>query len=126
LPATAETSVDGVTLYDVKIPVSGTTNSLGVITDTTLSFKPYADNICKPVSFFIRAFGRIRKCLSLLDAAAIATTTAFSKLDYYNLVLYVACKENICKLLRAQNTLTRLVTTTRRYDHINPVLADLH
>ena len=41
-------------------------------------------------------------------------------------ILYGTSSTNIDKLQRLQNSLARVVTNTRRCDHITPVLADLH
>ena len=48
------------------------------------------------------------------------------RFDYCNAVLYGTSSANTDKLQRLQNTLARVVTNTRRRDHITPVLADLH
>jgi len=48
------------------------------------------------------------------------------RLDYCNAVLYGTSSANIDKLQRLQNMLARVVTNTRRRDHITLVLADLH
>ena len=48
------------------------------------------------------------------------------RFDYCNAVLYGTSSANIDKLQHLQNTLARVVTNTRRRDHITPVLADLH
>ena len=49
-----------------------------------------------------------------------------ARLDYCNAVLYGTSEANIAKLQRVQNALARIVKRTSRYDHIMPVLADLH
>lgn len=49
-----------------------------------------------------------------------------AKLDYCNSLLFGITKANIAKLQLVQNSLARLVTGKRRFDHITPVLADLH
>ena len=49
-----------------------------------------------------------------------------SRLDYCN-SLYVRMSDtNFAKLQRVQNSLARIVTSTRKYDHITPVLNRLH
>ena len=62
------------------------------------------------------------------DAAkSVACAMVAGRLDYCNAVLYGTSSANIDKLQRLQNMLARVVTNTRRRDHITvtPVLADL-
>ena len=46
--------------------------------------------------------------------------------DYCNSVLIGTTEENLKKLQRVQNSLARVVSGSRRSDHITPVLSDLH
>ena len=51
----------------------------------------------------------------------------FNRVPGYHIwILYGMSSTNINKLQRVQNSLARVVTGARRYDHITPVLADLH
>ena len=59
-------------------------------------------------------------------ALTVASTMVGARLDYCNSVLYGASKSNLQKLQRVQNSLARIVTGTRRIEHITPVLARLH
>ena len=49
-----------------------------------------------------------------------------SKLDYCNSLLYDCRKMKLKKLQYVQNTAARIITQTRKFDHITPVLSDLH
>ena len=50
----------------------------------------------------------------------------FSKISYCSNVWANASKRNICRLQTIQNFAARIVTCTRKYDHITPVLKELN
>jgi len=97
-----------------------------VVIDSTLSFNQHVNNICKSAHFHIKALRHIRKLLPDDAAKTVACAMVAGRFDYCNAVLYGTSSANIDKLHRLQNTLARVVTNTRRRDHITPVLADLH
>ena len=49
-----------------------------------------------------------------------------SRLDYCNSLLYGVSDSLLAKLQTVQNTAARVITGTRKFDHIIPVLRDLH
>jgi len=60
--------------------------------------------------------------LLLLLAAAFISC----QLDYCNLLLYGLPDSLLCKLQSVLNSTARLISGTRRSDHISPVLHELH
>ena len=68
----------------------------------------------------------VRSCLPPLILRTVACSIISAKLDYCNSLLYGTTHGNIHKLQLVQNSLARLVTGTRKFDHISPVLAKLH
>ena len=69
----------------------------------------------------------IRHCLDLHSATILANSLVTSKLDYCNSLLSGLPKSSIQRLQRVQNSLARVVIpSTRRSDHITPVLKRLH
>ncbi len=49
-----------------------------------------------------------------------------SRLDAGNSILYGIAQGQLQRIRRTQNTVARLITNTRRYEHITPVLRQLH
>ena len=121
-----DSKLDAVALGDVHVPVAECVKSLGVSIDCTLSFNQHVNNICKASYFHISALRHIRKCLDDETARTVTSSMVGARLDYCNALLYGTSSTNINKLQRAQNSLARVVTGALRYDHITPVLADLH
>jgi hypothetical protein len=71
--------------------------------------------------------GRIRKCLSSDNLKRLVNALHdISHLDYCNGLLYGLPDKDISKLQRVQNSAARLITGTRRNEHITPVLKALH
>jgi hypothetical protein len=113
-------------LGSTSIAVSGNVRSLGVTIDDTLSFNTHVNEVCKAANYHLRAMRHIRKCISVDDAKLIAVSMVSAKLDYCNSMLYKTTQSNLANVQRLQNSLARVVTNTRKYEHITPVLAELH
>jgi len=121
-----EGHIDTIDTGTVHIKTSDSVKSLGVVIDSKLTFNQHVNNISKSVYFHMKALRHIRKLLPDAAAKTVACTMVAGRLDYCNAVLYGTSSANIDKLQRLQNSLARVVTNTRRRDHITPVLADLH
>ena len=63
---------------------------------------------------------------SLKTAETLVHAFITSKLDHCNSVLFGLPKNLIDKLQAVQNAAARLISLTRKHDHITPVLIDLH
>ena len=94
--------------------------------DPKLSFDQHVRNICKSSYSNIRALRYVRSTLTHDTAASIASAIVPTRLDYCNSLLYGTTARNIVKLQRIQNSLARVVSGKRKFDHIAPTLKDLH
>ena len=99
--------------------------NLGAVIDNSLSMNNHINQICKASFYHIHNIRRISKFLSKECLQILVHAFVTSRLDC-NSLLYGLPKYQICKLQRVQNTAARLITNTRKYDRISPVLYELH
>ena len=118
--------VESISITGSSIKPVKTIKNLGVHLDTNLTFDQHVNSTCKAAQFHIRALRHVRQSLSREMAGRVACAIVGAKLDYCNGILHGISTTNINKLQRVQNTLARVVTGGRRYDHITPVLKELH
>ena len=70
--------------------------------------------------------GKIRKFLDRSTTEQIVNAAITSRLDYCNSLLYGLPKNLSNQLQLCQNNAARIITRMRKFDHITPVLVDLH
>ena len=78
------------------------------------------------INFKLYSIGKIRKYLDRPTVEKLVNATATSRLDYCNSLMFGIPKELISELQKHQNHAARGITKWRKYDHITPVLVDLH
>ena len=99
---------------------------LGVNLDKNLSLTYHINETCKKATNAIRSIGRIRKYITKENLKLLVNALVLSRLDYCNSILYGLPKQELDKLQRIQNTAARLITGTKRHEHIKPALRELH
>ena len=113
-------------LGESDIKPSSTIRNLGVIFDSTFNMNYHVSSICKNAFWQIHQIGHIRKYLDTSTTEILINTLVTSKFDYCNSLLCGISDKNIKRLQRVQNACARLVTKKRKYDHVSPILKDLH
>ncbi len=112
------------TLDGCSVDSSSSVRNLGVLFDSNLSFDSHVSSICKTAFFHLKNISKLRPMLSMSNAEILIH--AFMILDYCN-ALFSGCSVRLInKLQMVQNAAARVLTRTRKYDHISPVLSTLH
>ena len=70
--------------------------------------------------------GRIRSSITDVACKTLVHALVTARLGYANAPLYGLPQTTLQRLQRVQNCAARLVSRTRKYDHITPVLQHLH
>ena len=106
-------------------PVKSARN-LGVIVQNDLKMDVFVKNICRSASFALYRIGQIRKFLDRKSTEMLVHAFITCRLDQCNSLLHGLPNSQINKLQRIQNSAARLITLSRKHDHITPTLRDLH
>ena len=118
---------------DVRVPFLGQNlaplplvKDLGIILDSNLTFNEHVNTL---TSSLISTLCQISKVRHLFSKSVIFTIlnclVLSSKLFYCSTVWSGTFKQNIHKLQLVQNFAARVLTNTRKFDHISPVLRKL-
>lgn len=108
------------------IDATSCVRNLGVLFDQTLTLDDQISSISKQCFYQLRNIGRIRKLISENACKTLVCSLVTSRLDYGNALLYGLGSSFLSKLQRIQNTAARILTRTKKHDHITPVLVALH
>ncbi len=102
------------TLDGCSVDSASSVRNLGVLFDS---------NLC---IFHLKNISKLRPMLSMSNAEILIHAFMTSRLDYCNALLGGCSARFINKLQMIQNAAARVLTRTRKYDHISPVLSTLH
>ena len=99
---------------------------LGSSWTNTLQWFPTFRMLFKQLFFKIREISYYCKFLSSAATKTLVHAYVTSRLDYCNGLLYGLPKDLTNKLQSVLNTAARLVSLSRKYDNITPILKELH
>ncbi len=100
--------------------------NLGVILETDLSFSSHVKAVTKSAYYHLKNIARIRCFVSSQDLEKLVHAFITSRVDYCNGLLTGLPKKTIRQLQLIQNTAARILTRTRKSEHITSVLRSLH
>ena len=119
-------SLQFIQVVDEKIRPKPPPRNPGVIIDQSLDLTDHVNKICVSCQYHLRNIAKIRKYLSEDTSQILVHAFISSKLDNCNSLLYGLPKHLLNRLRLIQNTAARIVTLSKRFDHITPILFKLH
>ena len=78
------------------------------------------------MNYNIFNIGKIRRYLDKSSTEILINSVVTSKMDYCNSLLYGINNSLINQIQRCQNNAARVMSLTRKYDHVTSVLHSLH
>ena len=107
-------------------PNRGNPRNLGVLFDSTCGLNSHVSQICKNINYHLYSIGKIRKFLDKPTTEKLVAGAITSRMDYCNSLLYGLQNTQLKHLQCCQNNAARIISLRRKFDHITPVLRDLH
>lgn len=108
------------------VPTSTVARNIGVFFDDALNMNNHVHYMCRVAYFHLHSIGRIRNLLDRKTTEMMVHTYVTSRLDNGNGLLYGISDHLLTRLQRVQNAAARLITKTKKHDHITPALIALH
>ena len=99
---------------------------LGVYLDSRMSMNSHITQLVSSCFGILRQIRCIRRSLPRSSLATLITAFILSKVDYCNVALAGLPKRDLDRLQSVINAAARLTTGASRYDHVTPLLKDLH
>ena len=100
--------------------------NLGVIFDSELCFNKQISSVVKNSFYQLRTISKIKHSLSYHNLEIVIHAFITSRLDYCN-SLYLGLPQSLISRLQiVQNAAARLLTGSKKWEHITLVLASLH
>ena len=115
-------NIDGQSISPSATPI----RNLGVFVDPLASMEACVTHVCKVCYIYIHNLNRIKKFLDYETLEKLIHCFISSKLDYCNSLFLGLPASLIKRLQRVQNVAARILTSTLRYEHITPILFQLH
>ena len=107
------------------ISPSESVKSLGVFMDRDLSMNSHISKMLQAGFSALRQIRSIKKCLFYESLRTLAVTSILSRIDYCNTLLAGLPEKQLSRVQSFMDTTSRLITGTRKFDQITPVLKKL-
>ena len=114
-------SID-VTVGRETVSPSNSARNLGVYFDKSMNMDRHISHICQTAYFQLRKIAAIKPFLTQTLIHSLMT----SRLDFCNSILAGLPSSSLTRLHAVQNAAARLLMKKKCFDHITPILTELH
>ena len=111
---------------DTVINAVDCVKNLGVFFDKHMNMETLISAKCKSSFFMLWSIAQVKKYLTPYATESLIHAFITSKLDYCNGLMYGIPKNQLVRLQRVQNAAARLVKSVPKFEHVTPVLIELH
>ena len=119
----AKISIPSITVNGVIVPVlNEPVGNLRAIFVPIMNISAHVSKVIKSANYHLRKIGKIRKFLNTDTTNSAIVSLVPSRLHYCNGLLCGITDELLCRLQKVQNNAARVVSSSKKYDHITPVL----
>ena len=115
-----------VTVGNSSITSSSHAKNLGVIFDQHMTMDKHINSVSSKSFHQLIKIRQLRKYLNEKVTLSLVHSFITSSIDYCNNLFYGQPKRILRKLQRIQNSAARVITNSKKYDHITPILETLH
>lgn len=105
---------------------SDTVRNLGVLFDSSFKLDKQVSAVVRSSFYQLRLISRARHYIPYNDLEKLIHAFVTSRLDYCNSLYSGLHVTLLHRLQTVQNAAARILTKTKKFDHITPVLAELH
>ena len=117
---------ENICVGDKIISPKSTVKSLGVTLNEEMKLVNHVSNQCRTAYIHLRSLSRIKPYLMAESLQTLVHAFITSKLDYCNSLYLGSPNYVIDRLQSVQNSAARLITGSKKNEHITPILYDLH
>ena len=122
----ATVPITSISLDGTLIQATETCRNLGVTFNDKFTMEKFVAQKCRSASFALHRIGRIRSFLDKQTAERLVHAFVMCHIDFCNSLLQGLPAGQIQRLQTIQNSAARLVSRTKKYQSISPVLQSLH
>ena len=86
----------------------------------------HVTSVCRAAYYHLKNIHCLKALLTQETLVSVVHAFVTSRIYYYNSLLYSISDYNINRLQRIQNNASRIMINTVQYDHVTPILQNLH